>query len=966
MRNNKIKLLLLISLLVWASIGMAVITDYTFTSNPGTYTPFTGGTVHGTPANDNEVFTDIPLGFDFTYNSIVYTSISIAANGFIAMGPAVATSNTAISTGTTNNVVVPLNRDIKSRDDGTLSSGVSGTAPNRVYTVQWQNYRRVPTAAANDTLNFQLKLFETTNIITFNYGYFNTPTVSTAATVQVGLRGASNAEYINRTTTTNWAATTSGLANTASCTINATVFPPNGLVFTWTPPQAGTPPNPAQIVSPANTAVNISINATLNWLTGGGSPTGYKIYLGTDNPPTNIVNGTVQTGTTFVPGAAFAYSTTYYWQIIPTNDFGDAVGCPVWSFTTMPDPLVTVFPYMQNWDSITAPAVPPSWTIVNANADNFTWVTVSNGAFSAPNALRCSFNSSSAIPMNDWAISPPLQLMSGTTYRVTFRYRAQNATSPEKMKVMFGTSNTPAGLTNQIFINENITNTAYTLGEAFIVPPTDGIYYVGWHAFSNANSFYLFIDDIAIAEYVVMFNPPQNLTATGGTGVVNLSWQAPQETVPTGYNVYRNDILITPSPLAGLSYADNTVALGTTYTYYVTAVYTNPNGESVPSNAVEAESLNPPTSLVAQVNFTNVTLTWNSPMPAARARDEYMPTRALTGFKIYRDTELLETITNPATLSYMDSNLSNGTYSYQVTATYSTGESVPAGPAQAVISVNFYPPSNLVATAGGTSINLTWNAPVPLLPNLFGYRVYRDGVNLTHTPISALAYQDENVVANVLYNYYIVAVYTNPNGVSEPSNTASATILELLNPVTNLTATVSHDSVSLDWDAPVRNLLGYKVYRDGIPYYNINNPAVTSITDYDLPNGTFTYYVTALYTAGESEPSETVSAVINVSSAQDEPLPVTATFLHNNYPNPFNPRTFISYDLKSDGQVVLEIYNLKGQKIRTLVNGAVKSGRHTVVWKGDDDSGKAVPGGVYLYRLATGSFTSTRKMIMLK
>ncbi|MFO7660809.1 MAG: FlgD immunoglobulin-like domain containing protein [Candidatus Cloacimonadaceae bacterium] len=961
MHTNYIRLLIILGLLLWASLSFSSVTDYTFSSSLGNYNQLTGGTVHGTSANDNEVFNAIPIGFDFTFNSVLYTEISIAANGFIAMGAAATSSNTAISTGVSNNVIVPLNRDIKSRDDGSLTTHLTGTAPNRILTVQWFNYKRIPTAAANDTLNFQINLHETSNLITFNYGYFFAASVTTAATVQCGLRGADNTDFFNRTTTTDWTATATGTVNTASCRMNDTIIPPQGLIFTWTPPQAGTPPNPAEIVSPANGASNVALNANLVWLTGGGATTGYKVFLGTDNPPTNIVNGTLQTDTTYDPVNDFTYSTVYYWKIVPTNDFGDAVDCPVWSFTAMPDPLVTVFPYTQNWDTVTAPAVPPSWTIVNVNSDNFTWVTVSSGAFSAPNALRCSFNSSSAIPMNDWAISPPLQLTGDTNYRILFQYKAQNASSPEKLEVKFGTANNPAALTTQIFVNENITNTAYVLGQAFITPSTNGIYYVGWHGYSNANMYYLFIDNITIEEFVPVFNPPQNLAALGGIDLVSLSWELPVESTPAGYNVYRDDVLITPTQVTALTFEDNTAQVGTTYSYHVTALYTDPVGESDPSNIVQAEPLNPPTELSAQVTGDDVNLSWTSPfVPAA------MNLRDLTGFKVFRDGTLITTITDPDTETYTDENLTPGTYAYTVSATYTTGESVAAGPVQAVIIIIFYPPSNLIASPTLTSIILNWDAPSPLLPNFSGYRLYKDGSAVSHNLLTTNMYIDTNIINQVSYTYYVVAVYTDPTGVSDPSNTVTAAAGEALNPVTNLQHTVSQDSVFLSWNAPGRPLTGYKVYRDGAPLYTITDPGVTTCIDSGLPNGTFIYYVTALYTLGESAPCDPVFATVDVTANPPEVIPVTATTLLGNYPNPFKQQTKITYHVKDEAPVLLEIYDLKGRKVRTLTSGRAKAGSHTIDWKGTDQSGKAVAGGVYFLRMTSGSYTSARKLMLLR
>jgi immune inhibitor A len=88
--------------------------------------------------------------------------------------------------------------------------------------------------------------------------------------------------------------------------------------------------------------------------------------------------------------------------------------------------------------------------------------------------------------------------------------------------------------------------------------------------------------------------------------------------------------------------------------------------------------------------------------------------------------------------------------------------------------------------------------------------------------------------------------------------------------------------------------------------------------------------------------------------------------LRQNHPNPFNPSTRIEYTVPRDGQVKLEIFNLLGQRIRTLVDEGQKRGSYSVGWDGADEDGTFVPTGVYLYRLRADDFEGTNKMILLK
>ena len=88
--------------------------------------------------------------------------------------------------------------------------------------------------------------------------------------------------------------------------------------------------------------------------------------------------------------------------------------------------------------------------------------------------------------------------------------------------------------------------------------------------------------------------------------------------------------------------------------------------------------------------------------------------------------------------------------------------------------------------------------------------------------------------------------------------------------------------------------------------------------------------------------------------------------LFQNYPNPFNPATVISWQLAVGSHVELAIYNLLGQKIRTLVNARQSAGSHQVQWNGRDDNEEDVASGIYVFRLEAGEFVGSRKMLLVR
>jgi hypothetical protein len=88
--------------------------------------------------------------------------------------------------------------------------------------------------------------------------------------------------------------------------------------------------------------------------------------------------------------------------------------------------------------------------------------------------------------------------------------------------------------------------------------------------------------------------------------------------------------------------------------------------------------------------------------------------------------------------------------------------------------------------------------------------------------------------------------------------------------------------------------------------------------------------------------------------------------LKQNYPNPFNPQTRIDYQLPHAGETTLKIYNIRGQEIATLVDGFQNTGFYSVTWNGTANGGIPVASGIYLFRLHSGNFSRTHKMILLK
>ena len=219
--------MVLFAFALYGKNAQAQVSSYLFNESSGTYTPITGGTVYGTTTTDDQRFVDpavpaggttltgvgIPIGFNFTYNGSVFDRLAINANGWITLGQSSLTpsvditstnSYTALSTAgatapaTLRNRIAAMARNLVAQTGSEIRVETIGTAPNRICVVQWTDYKRSGTTGNGDLLNFQIRLFETSNYVQIMYGNSEFGTSSTAST-HVGLGGTVATDYNNRT-----------------------------------------------------------------------------------------------------------------------------------------------------------------------------------------------------------------------------------------------------------------------------------------------------------------------------------------------------------------------------------------------------------------------------------------------------------------------------------------------------------------------------------------------------------------------------------------------------------------------------------------------------------------------------------------------------------------------------------------------------------------------------------------------
>lgn len=332
---------------------------------------------------------------------------------------------------------------------------------------------------------------------------------------------------------------------------------------------------------------------------------------------------------------------------------------------------------------------------------------------------------------------------------------------------------------------------------------------------------------------------------------------------------------------------------------------------------------------------------------------------------------------------------------------------------QAVINVNMqpmseaaYPPRNVVVevNSSNTAAVLQWEAPyqdtsgirrsiedepqnwsqsisnngvksAALSRNrddraLLGYKIYRFSSNqeedeaswtlLNSALINTLTYEDQawQTLYGGIYRWGVKAVYT--DDVSSP---AALSNIILIGP-------------------PIGSIVGIVRSQDGNGLPNATVAVADHVALTDVTGAYSLELLWGIYTVSASAPGAITVTIENVgvsayqtttlditlweSANEDQNSPVVATALRGNSPNPFNPTTTIYYEILEPCNVRLDVYNVKGQKVRSLLNEARSSGHHSVVFEARDESGKQLSSGVYIYRFTAGRYNATKKMLLME
>lgn len=526
-----------------ASVTNAQVSAYAFSQSASTYSAVTGGSVivvatANTAAGsmDDAVY-NLPAGsfpFTFTFNGVGYTGCNISSNGFITFGATAPTSTnytpisgTALFAGSISAWGGDINSMFSigtSSVTGEIRYEVVGSSPNREVVIQYSNWR--PSYSTGTTnvyaLNYQIRLQETTNIVSIVYGSnaYVVGSTNITSTRQIGLRGAANADYNNRLNAAglSFTASTAGSANSSAQTFSTTGTTPgmpiDGLTYIWTPPTpcSGTPNAGTATASQTTICTPSNVNFNLTGSTGGVTGLTYLWY----SSPNGSSWTAIPTATTMATTQSVTAST--YYQCEVSCGASTATSTPI-QVTIAPTTTNTV-PYFEGFEGITSTNQLPncSWMISNPTICQTYTASGTNNRIPRTGTKFGSFRYGTNTA-GDYFYTNGIQLTAGVNYIASAYYVTDGANGWSEFSLLYGTSQSTTALTGIASTTGTLTNTAYNnLAGTFSVSAT-GTYYIALKAIGNGTPWYLSIDDISVIAAPTCTAAPVAGTITGPTTI---------------------------------------------------------------------------------------------------------------------------------------------------------------------------------------------------------------------------------------------------------------------------------------------------------------------------------------------------------------------------------------------------------------------------------------------------------------
>ncbi len=463
-------------------------------------------------------------------------------------------------------------------------------------------------------------------------------------------------------------------------------------------------------------------------------------------------------------------------------------------------------------------------------------------------------------------------------------------------------------------------------------------YFIGISTYRDDNGTESTILEKSITPYLVP-RPPENVQDFPSENSVVLTWDENTELDLAGYNVYRSEIegeigeIVNDELLTEPTFEDTEMEAGSYYYYTITAQDLDGN-ESEGSEQIRSRLITLDQGILIVNSSPDGTGSIGSPTHEdlenfySYLLDGYQS--EVYGLDEMGDIKLADLGAYSSIVWQADSRLINPFANPVVTDLTQYLEH------GGNLLVSSFFPTKLFAGTGGYPSNFE--------P---GQLIY-DYLKIESTDYSQAAYFNEAISAGEYSSLEI-----DPEK-ALPTANHHIPFISVISPTPDASAIFLYGS-GFDPSSPQGSLFGLPV---GIEYLG---------DDYNLVMLSFPlYYTVSTQAKSFVDYVLTEKFAEEVSADPQDLVHKPNTRLHPNYPNPFNPETTISFHIASEGNVKLDIYNVKGQLVTTLIDKNMLAGTHQIVWDGKDSNENHASSGVYLYRLKTVDHQSSRKMILLK
>ncbi|UEG49220.1 fibronectin type III domain-containing protein [Ferruginibacter lapsinanis] len=344
---------------------------------------------------------------------------------------------------------------------------------------------------------------------------------------------------------------------------------------------------------------------------------------------TGLINSG-NTADTFINVSSLTAATTYdiYVRTACTSSTSAWAG-PVSIKTAC---TINSIPFSENFDGVTAPALPNCFTVQNINGGNTFTNTSLSGSFapySSPNAIIYATEQANAA--NDWIYTPAINLTQGVYYRMQFWYRVLFAGFPNQIEIKFGKAPVASAMTSGVIYSNSLNNTSLQQASFSYTVPQTGIYYIGIHNYTPAGAynFQMLLDNL----FIDIGPDPNcgiatNFTADSiGTNKATIRWTSPSSGTPVSYDWEVRTSGLPGSGFSGLYNSGNIaaadsinlsgLAMGTTYKFYLKTNCTSPS-YGVWSGATTFTTNTTACGSIANLSYSNVRkdgflLYWGAP-----------------------------------------------------------------------------------------------------------------------------------------------------------------------------------------------------------------------------------------------------------------------------------------------------------------------------------------------------------------